>query len=425
MRFAQAPLGAAPPLRPLWGIVAVALLCSAATAADVQPLRSSRPPYFTVDMAIALDNDAKPALSVTFTISYTELQWVRLERGMGSGLEFTVALIQRDGFPGGGDVWERRIVVPDFGATRKPGAALIESKVFAIKPGRYEARIAVADLNSGLSSSVQQHMDVPDYSKVPVGFVDLALGVWGEDSTFHPVTTRRYGTESSRLAARAMLFDRRPGTWPRDYPLHYVVRQAVGDPVAQGDTLVRLEASGRPVVLRPHAGELFIGDYTLEVQLVQGKSRWRVERSFAVEASGPPQGREFDRTLEVLAYIARPEEIDYLRSLPPEKQAQGWDDFWRRRDPTPDTPENEALVEFFRRVRYAEQHFQGIGPGWRSDMGRVYIKYGPPDQIENRAATLDSPAMEVWYYYNPSRRFYFADREGFGRYVLIGPQGEP
>src|SRR5262249_32962315 len=161
---------------------------------------------------------------------------------------------------------------------------------------------------------------VPDYSKVPVGFVDLTLGVWGQDSTFRPVTTRRYGTESSLLAARAILFDRRPGSWPRDYPLHYTIRQTSGDPVTQGDTLVRLEASGRPVVIRPHSGELFIGDYALEVQLVEGKSRWRVDRSFSVEASGPPQGREFDRTLEVLAYIARPEEIDYLRSLPPEKQ---------------------------------------------------------------------------------------------------------
>ena len=61
-----------------------------------------------------------------------------------------------------------------------------------------------------------------------------------------------------------------------------------------------------------------------------------------------------------------PEEMDWLRALPPEQQAQGWEELWRRRDPTPDTPRNEVQLEFFRRVRYAERHFQGFGPGWRT-----------------------------------------------------------
>jgi hypothetical protein len=57
-------------------------------------------------------------------------------------------------------------------------------------------------------------------------------------------------------------------------------------------------------------------------------------------------------------------------------------------------------------------------------MGRIYIKFGPPDQIETRPATLQSPQVEVWYYNRPYRQFVFADREGFGRFVLVGPGGE-
>jgi hypothetical protein len=79
------------------------------------------------------------------------------------------------------------------------------------------------------------------------------------------------------------------------------------------------------------------------------------------------------------------------------------------------------MIEFFRRVRYADQHFQGMGTGWRSDMGRIYIKFGAPDQIENRPASTQSPALEIWYFNQPYRRFVFVDREGFGRYVLISP----
>ena len=82
------------------------------------------------------------------------------------------------------------------------------------------------------------------------------------------------------------------------------------------------------------------------------------------------------------------------------------------------------MLEFFRRVRYAERHFQSFGPGWRSDMGRIYIKFGAPDQIETRPATSHTPLLEIWYYNRPRRQFVFADREGFGRFVLASPSFE-
>src|SRR6185295_6944242 len=189
-------------------------------------------------------------------------------------------------------------------------------------------------------------------------------------------------------------------------------------------TDLTLRRSADPVIIRPSSTDLFVGHYALEVELVDGRSRWRVDRSFDVEESGPPRGAEFDRLLEPLTYIARSEEIERLRNLPAGDQAAGWEEFWRRRDPTPDTARNEALIEFIRRVRYAERHFQGYGPGWRSDMGRIYIRYGPPDQIETRAASTENPQVEIWYYHSPFRTFVFGDREGFGRYTLISPLGE-
>jgi hypothetical protein len=57
-------------------------------------------------------------------------------------------------------------------------------------------------------------------------------------------------------------------------------------------------------------------------------------------------------------------------------------------------------------------------------MGRIYIKFGPPAQTEARPPTSSSPQLEVWYYTNPTREFVFADREGFGRFVLVSPSSE-
>ena len=72
-------------------------------------------------------------------------------------------------------------------------------------------------------------------------------------------------------------------------------------------------------------------------------------------------------------------------------------------------------------LAYADDHFSVLGPGWRSDRGRIYIQYGPPDQVESRPMNLDSAAYEIWTYIREGRRFVFVDYGGFGRYELYQP----
>jgi GWxTD domain-containing protein len=400
-----------------------------ARALDLPLLRSDSPPFFTADLAVSLDRDQRPGLSVSITVPYQGLDWVRFKGPegalrYGAGLEFTVIFEGRQESEQRGDVWERRLAVAGFSDTRGPNAVVVEKRTFALPPGRHTVRIGVRDINSSARSVVQEKLTVPDFSRLPVGFADLELGVVDSAGSFRSVPTRRFGIEVGTIGALASLFDRRDGTWPRRYTLQYRIRSDVGEVVVSGNQDISLAASGEPVVIRPSSPDLFLGSYVFEVELVEGKSRWRVERAFEVDESGPPRGREFTRMLEPLSYIITPEEMDWLRALPPEQQAQGWEELWRRRDPTPDTPRNEMQLEFFRRVRYAERHFQGFGPGWRSDMGRIYIKFGPPDQIENRPSSLTSPQIEIWYYNQPYRRFVFGDREGFGRYTLLNPTAE-
>ena len=397
-------------------------------ALDLPPLRSEGAPYFTADLAISLDRGQQPGVSVSLTLPYTALEWLRFmssgSERFGAGVEFTIIFEGKGDIGQKGDVWERRFVVATLGESRAAGAVVADKRTFALAPGRYQVRITAMDLNSKARSRVEQKLEVPDYTRMPVGFSDLELGVVDSTGGFRPIPTRQFGMESGRIGARASLFDRRPGDWPRSYSFVYRIRGEVGDVIVSGNQDVTMAASGDSVVLRPAMTDLFLGSYVFEVELAEGKSHWRVERTFEVEESGPPRGREFVRMLEPLAYIITPKELDWLRSLPPEQQAQGWEEVWRRRDPTPDTPKNEMQLEFFRRVRYAERHFQGFGPGWRSDMGRVYIKFGPPDQIETRPASLTSPQLEIWYYNQPYRRLVFGDREGFGRYTLLNPSAE-
>lgn len=69
-----------------------------------------------------------------------------------------------------------------------------------------------------------------------------------------------------------------------------------------------------------------------------------------------------------------------------EERDQFIEAFWQRRDPTPDTIENEFKEEHYRRMAYANEHFAAGIPGWKSDRGRIYIMYGPADEIESHPA---------------------------------------
>jgi GWxTD domain-containing protein len=396
------------------------VLAAPAAVEELPPLRPEGPPFFTGDVAISIDASGQTAIAVTITVPYSELQWIRHGRGWAAGAEFTVALESKAG-PGVGDIWERRVVVADFGLTRSPNTSLVERRTIAVPAGRFDVRMGVRGVDHGEASEARGSIEVPDYSRVAVGFADLEIGVIDSSGTFTAVPTRRFGPNVSRLAARATLFDRREGPWPRDYLFRWRILDDLTQELVRGEQRVTLAQTATPVIVRPSESNLFLGAYVFEVELGDGKSKVKVDRSFEVEESGPPRGREYERMLEPLSYIADSREMAALRVDDPAQQARAWEEFWRRRDPTADTPRNEAMLEFFRRVRYAEQHFQGFGPGWRSDMGRIYIKYGPPDQVESRPASATVPQLEIWYYNQPYRRFIFADREGFGRFVLTNP----
>ena len=79
-----------------------------------------------------------------------------------------------------------------------------------------------------------------------------------------------------------------------------------------------------------------------------------------------------------------------------EERDQFIEAFWARRDPTPDTPENEFKEEHYRRIAYANEHYAAGIPGWKTDRGRIYVMYGPADEVESHPSggTYERPMEE-------------------------------
>ncbi|HEX8708136.1 MAG TPA: GWxTD domain-containing protein [Pyrinomonadaceae bacterium] len=138
-----------------------------------------------------------------------------------------------------------------------------------------------------------------------------------------------------------------------------------------------------------------------------------------------------------VAYIITDQERQAFKKLTTDEEREQFIElFWRRRDPDPDTDENEYREEYYERIAYANERYASGIPGWKTDRGRIYIMYGKPDEIETHptgggyerpsyaggGSTTTYP-FEVWFYrYLPGIgsgiEIEFVDPTGTGEYRI-------
>ena len=100
---------------------------------------------------------------------------------------------------------------------------------------------------------------------------------------------------------------------------------------------------------------------------------------------------------EDVVYIISPDERNaFLQLATNEEREQFIEQFWLRRSSNPDLPDNDFKEEHYRRIAYANEHYASGIPGWKTDRGRMYIIWGPPDEIESHptGGTYDRPIEE-------------------------------
>lgn len=134
-----------------------------------------------------------------------------------------------------------------------------------------------------------------------------------------------------------------------------------------------------------------------------------------------------------VVYIMTPKEKEVFSQLETNRERDLFvEEFWRQRDPTPGTANNEFKEEHYRRIKYANKHFGKHTPleGWRTDMGRIYIILGPPGNRQ-RYDTIDIYPIEIWYYHGnpkygqaPIFRLLFFKRRGMGEFELYSPMAD-
>jgi GWxTD domain-containing protein len=138
------------------------------------------------------------------------------------------------------------------------------------------------------------------------------------------------------------------------------------------------------------------------------KERYRAQKALRGELKGP-----YKTWLnEEVPYIITDDERKAFMSLSNDEEREAFiENFWQRRNPDPDSPENEFREEHYRRIQYANDHYAAGKPGWKTDRGHIYIAFGPPDStdshpsggmyerpMEEGGGETSTFPFEVWHY---------------------------
>jgi GWxTD domain-containing protein len=394
---------------------------------------SATRPRFSADATVQPGETGAPEVRLDYRLPRNELLFERTPSGYRASYEFRSVVVAEKGKKEvAGDAHTRELLVSRYADTQAIGTDVTDHLTFRLPPGKYRIELILTDLNAERPSFTTLPVEVPALASGQIWITDLHLGTVESDSTHAALTpnpSRTFGEELPRFAASGEVVDNRPAaSQDSTFALSYRVLNELQAVVAYGDTSIGRRGQRTPFLIRPAFGPLEAGSYRFVLELTRplvktkGQKKptpIRREKAFTVVPSAASAAIDLKTALEVLRYIATDAELaemDRLRAQ--EERRSFWEAFWRRRDPTPETPRNEAMEEFYKRVRYADQRFGVGGPGWKTDMGRIYIQYGQPDEIVRNPFRFDGPPEEIWYYYQSRRTFTFVDRDGFGRYEL-------
>jgi GWxTD domain-containing protein len=410
------------------------------------PAASARPQ--SLDLAAA--RFYRPGSGQTVVDAFCQVPFAILDPLPGSNgnavYRFAVTVKDSTGLELLAQSWTQTVPQRVLGTAR---GSSVEHFSFAARPGKYAIDVTVTDSATGRVT--RERMQIDAYSTAPAAS-DLLIATSMRDAG----PAEQPASGEIRKGAMLIQASGKPALTPQQARLGYYLELypqraetltvSVRVKAAQGAQLVATPGERIPIAagggvtrgMVDLAG-LPAGDYRLEVvavardTIVRGGSfrmaGFETEAAIAeVGVSDDPFAAMTEAKLDTvylpLVYLMTSQEQGAYPGLTLEGKRRWLRLFWNRRDPTPGTPRNEAQEDYYRRIEEANRRYREGGaaqiPGWRTDRGRIFIKYGPPDEVLNRPQAGSTRPFEVWKYTRTrSLKYVFLDQTLFGNYALI------
>jgi GWxTD domain-containing protein len=416
-------------------LLAALVACSAAAQVDLSADRS-QPSTSLVFEALSFsagqaDQPDKARLDLFIQVGYDNLTFLKEGDQYQASYELTTVILDSARNQINDVTWRDEVRGLTYDESVASGAAKISTRSFLLNPGKYSVQIMLRDNENREDKKVSREILIPPYGhrQFSLSGAMLVARISRQEgrTSITPLVSSNVGSLADSFA---VFFEAYNNGRADSVRFHAGLTDKKDEEVLGTDTAIVCPAGRSGLIMTLHHASLPLGDYKLVVRAARVRDSEPLAlstRPVIVRWRGMPfSTNSLDAAIDQLKYIARSAELDSMKEASTtEEKARLFHEFWKKRDPNPNTPRNERMEMYYSRIDYANKHFSKYREGWRTDMGMVFIIWGPPSNVERHPFEMDSKPYEIWSYYDYNQVFVFVDENGFGDYRLITPLLEP
>ncbi len=303
---------------------------------------------------------------------------------------------------------------------------IITKNIF-LEPGEYRIIVSVYEQSSKNFAERERTVRIRDFLRKPVSISDVMIV-----SKLNEINGRKYITpEASRNVGMLDTFYLFFFVYKNsEQPSIDVKCEILGSKndllfsqIERVDVTTGIDIENRMIFAVP-TNNLSFGKFKIKISA--SDSQYDVTENFSFENEDidfPVDLTDINEAISQLQYIAKESEIEHIEAAKTDAdKRKRFIEFWKSKDPSPLTKRNEIMLEYYKRIKYANKHYSTpYTKGWKTDMGMVYVIFGTPSSIERHPYEMGTKPYEIWEYYDINRQFVFVDDSGFGDYRLVTP----
>ncbi|KPL00766.1 MAG: hypothetical protein AMJ91_03355 [candidate division Zixibacteria bacterium SM23_73_3] len=381
-------------------------------------------------------------VEIYYSFNRKRLEFVPEEEGGVATVLMQLRILNELGGVVENRMWNTWTKVEDLEEAKKVDYMIIDQVETSLKPGNYQITLQAADVNSESRGEANMAVEVKKFSphKLQLSDIEIAFNIETDTTAGRfvkagekilPNPSGVFTHKGGMVYFYAELYNLidSPKAKP-EYELRFTVLDTIGKKIKDFGKQTKTKPGNSAVVISGiNIGTFAGGEYVLRIE---AKDKETGEKAYSTKnfviirelTREDLVAEEIKRFKQDVAYIATPGELDMFDQLNFSGKQNFVADFWKKRDPNPETPEIEFKIEHYRRINFANLHFSRTkesNDGWNSDMGRIYILYGEPSEIERHVSTRETKPWEQWNYHRLEGGVYFVfvDEDGYGVYRLV------
>ena len=367
--------------------------------------------------------DSLRQVKIYFQINNDDLTFLKEDTFYIAEVEFDIYLSNLTGDYTFNRTEEKQIKTTDFDETNSRQIVNTYNMQVSLVPGVYDMVITALDKNNNKQVNRKFNFELQDFQRYQFLISDiLFFEDYDIDSTdiiseFNPNLTNNFGGSGKYFYFYISSLVKDPSD---TLEIEYFIRNPAGIIVQFNQYKVADHQEINEHFVRINRQQFDQSRYELEVV---GKYRGQVIKTkklfsfFWTESPDSPQ--DLNAALEQVRYLPEADSIKWALKQPYDEKLAYFKRFWKRMDPNPGTEKNELMDEYYRRINIANQNFSTLSQnGWQTDRGRIFVKFGEPDDIERHPFEINSAPYEIWRFYDYRKLFLFIDRTGFGDFYL-------